>query len=126
MPTWKQLSRIEKVGAVYRFARKNLTAAQIAEKLATQAPQVHALAREEGIILPKSPTSVETKAPIGEPSTVNGDMWSRSEDERRRAFIEKARRGARERLMEMEKEDRLARKQITAYSQPKQGVDCVD
>lgn len=107
MPTWKQMSPAEKVGAVYRMARQNMTAAEIADKLSTTAPHVHTLARREGIPIAKPVTSVMAAEPIGEPATVTGDIWSRSEDERRRAIIEKARRGARARLMEMAKEDRL-------------------
>ena len=98
---WSGMSRDGKIGAVYRLAKQNFCAAEIAEKLGTHAPHVSALAREEGIVIARAVdvrhARQQQAGPDQEPAEF-GNIWSKSDADRRMAFWKRAKRAAREAL----------------------------
>jgi len=134
MSTWTAMTRDEKIGAVYRLARKGLPAAQIAAVLATTAPRVHKLARVESISLVAALDAKRREASIDDEDDdpnvsnegTNQNMWTQPEDVRRRMIYAKARQGARETLERNMKNDnpRLSQ-QSTARPQQIQASACV-
>lgn len=124
MKAWSQLDRVGKIGAIFRLTRDGKTAAEIADCLSTNAPHVNALARAEGITLNRGS---ELKAKAAESVGANqlgGDIWSRSEDDRRRLFSERAKRAARKRLAEIEAEN--ARQSLVIPTSPRSDGMSVD
>lgn len=95
---WSKLSRDEKVGAIYRLSRKNKTASEIAEALGTKAQHIHAIARDEGIVIVKvrELSTYPSKDDDGLGESISLDPWQRGEDARRMANWRKQVQGARE------------------------------
>jgi hypothetical protein len=110
MTLWKSMDRDAKVGAVYRLAKQGLIASEIGAELGTRSGHVHTLAREEGISITKASIARAKRVEAIGVSKKNGDIWGRSEDERRQAIIARASRAARQRLAELAKEDARARR----------------
>lgn len=94
---WSKLNRDGKVGAIYRLARQNKTASEIAEILGTKAQHVHSVAREEGIVVVKARelSTYPSKDDEGLGESISVDPWQRGEDARRMANWRRQVEGAR-------------------------------
>lgn len=99
MGVWAKMDRDARVGAIWRMAREKLSADHMADRMGTAAQHIRKLARDEGIEIPKAVVVRHQNDPAGfDDEHATGNIWAKSEAERRQAVWERARRGAAETL----------------------------
>lgn len=94
MGVWAKMDRDARIGAIWRMAREKLSADRMADRMGTAAQHIRKLARDEGITIPKAVFVRHQNDPATFNDEPTGNIWEKSEAERRYAVWEKARRAA--------------------------------